>query len=138
MRRAIRAIGVIAVASGLLAVPAPAPSAAYSVNFGCVNGDRDMGATAYYGRRGRKLWYVSRIAYKYVNSGGGKANSRFRLYNGRGALAWPWATPDDRKNKAYKKSVKREIRRGRFARIWQRTWFDTFGKDPTCSRSAYF
>ncbi|MGH2841410.1 MAG: hypothetical protein ACRDKY_11375 [Solirubrobacteraceae bacterium] len=81
---------------------------------------------------------VKKIHYEYTNSGGGKSNTHFRMYNGSGAVAFTWKTPDNRENKRYKKNVRRTIRRGDLARIYQKTWFDTFGKDPECSYAGYF
>lgn len=111
---------------------------AANVNFGCEKNDRVIAATAYYAANGPSQWHVTRIVYSYGNSGGGESNTRFRLYNGSNAVAWTWSTPDDRTNRRYRKRVNRTIRRGNYARVFQRTWFDTFGNDPKCSYPGYF
>lgn len=117
---------------------APTVAWGYSVNFGCSNGDRVIAATSYYAANGATQWYVDRIEYSYTNSGGGKTNTNFTVYNGSGAVAWTYATPDDRTNTSYTKQVDRAISRGPSARSYQKTWFDTAGTDPSCSRNGYF
>lgn len=118
-----------------------------SRNFGCSKGDRTMGATTYYSAFGANQWLVTKVNYSYSNSGGGKANSSFRVNAGDNSVAWTYDTPDNRTNKSYSKAVKKgkgknkkpvTILRGEKARIWQKTWFDTFGRDPRCSKSSRF
>lgn len=132
-------LGVVAAAAGI-GMTASAANA-YSVNFGCSSGSRTIAATAYYSAPNASQWYVSSIDYSYSNSGGGKTNSTFTIYNGANAAAWTWSTPDDRTNRSYSKSVQVYIARGRYARAYQKTWFDVFGPDPSCntpSAAGYF
>jgi hypothetical protein len=115
-----------------------ASAQAASVNFGCTTDGRTIAATAFYSANGSTQWFVDKIVYSYSNSGGGKTNTNFTVYNGAGAAAWTYATPDDRTNRSYTRQVDRVISRGSYARAYQKTWFDTFGTDPSCSRSAKF
>ena len=115
-----------------------ASAQAYSVHFGCASGDRAIAATAYYSASGSYHWYVDYIGYSYTNSGGGKTDTYFYVYNGTNALAWQWHTPDDRTNRSYTKSVATTISRGNYARAKQTTYFDVFGSDPSCTKSGNF
>jgi hypothetical protein len=121
-------------ASGLTA---GAVSADNSVNFGCTKDGRTIAARAYYSSSG-SLWKVSRIEYTYSNSGGGKTDSKFTVFNGTNAVAWTWKTPDNRDDGSYEKSVDTPISRGPHARAYQQTHFDQFGPDPSCTNEGYF
>lgn len=136
MRRVKVALSAALVALSSMGLATSAEAA--TVNFGCSTGGRTIGATAYYSANGSTQWFVDRIAYSYSNSGGGKSNTDFAVYNGSNAVAWTWSTPDDRTNRSYSKNVDRVISRGRSARASQRTWFDVFGNDPSCSRAGSF
>ena len=126
------AILVAGTGSGFMATTA----SAYTANFGCQTGGRAAAATANYTAPSATQWTVSSIDYSYSNSGGGHTNTNFQLWNGANVLAWTYGTPDDRRNQAYNVKVNRTIARGSSARVWQKTWFDTFGPDPSCSQSA--
>lgn len=126
-------VGCLAVAGS-----ASAGAADTTVNFGCPSDDRTIAARAYYAAQGPGQWRVKRIGYSYSNSGGGKSNTSFSVYNGAGAVAWTWDTPDNRTNRSYRKKVGEVISRGNNARAWQKTWFDVAGKDPSCSRAGNF
>lgn len=128
-----------------IAVAGIAPAFAWKrqVNFGCAKKNRQISATAFYYDRGPAHWRMGYIRYSYANSGGGKADTHFYVYNGYGAAAWDWHTPDNRKNKRYRTKIRHDggelvdIRRGQKARIKQKTAFDTFGRDPKCSYAGY-
>ena len=113
-------------------------------HFGCSTSEnRTIAATAYFRSDGSGFWKVTKIDYSYSNSGGGHANTSFTIYNGADAAAWTWGTPDDRGNQDYTKPVKPKrggltIARGTAARAFQRTWFDVFGHDPSCTKNGYF
>lgn len=142
MKRSVKLIVVLA--ASLPATFAASTSTVFgsgnSVNFGCDKNDRVIAANAFYAARGPRQWNVTKIVYKYQNSGGGEANTRFRLYNGANAVSWVFSTPDNRtdRKQGYRKGVNTPIARGNYARMYQKTWFDVFGNDPSCSRSSYF
>jgi hypothetical protein len=121
-------------ASGLTA---GAVSADNSV-FGCSKDGRSIAAVAHYSAPNASQWFVDRIDYSYSNSGGGKSNSTFTVYNGRNAVAWTWDTPDNRDDGSYEKNVDTTIARGGDARAYQQTHFDQFGPDPSCTNEGYF
>ena len=111
---------------------------AATVNFGCDSGDRKIAAVAYYSAPNAAQWFVDKIEYSYTNSGGGKTDSTFTVYNGRNAVAWTWKTPDDRGNQSYSKNVDTVIARGQDARAYQQTHFDQLGPDPSCVNHGDF
>jgi hypothetical protein len=121
-------------ASGLAAGAANAAT----VNFGCNSGSRTIAATAFYSAPNASQWFVDMIDYSYTNSGGGKTDSTFTVFNGRNAAAWTWRTPDDRGNQSYTKQVNETISRGQDARAHQSTHFDQLGPDPSCTNDGNF
>jgi len=104
--------------------------------FGCTSGNRSISATVFYAQANAGTWSVDHINYNYSNSGGGKANTNFRVDNGAGTPVWSWSTPDDRDDRSYTKDVSTLASKGNGARAHQTTWFDVFGNDPSCSGSG--